>query len=74
MQHRAHGAQQLAFLHRELLVVRDAAHQAFDEHLLGERPQVRQARERVGERLRPLRDLRGMAGRCSGSTTEMPAS
>ena len=40
MQHRADRAQQLAFLHRELLVVRDAADQALDEHLLGERPQV----------------------------------
>ena len=35
------------------LVVRDAADQALDEHLLGERPQVREARQRVAERLGP---------------------
>ena len=57
MQYRAHRAQQFAFRDRERAVVRDTADHALDEHLLRERPQVHQTRQRVPERCGPAIDV-----------------
>ena len=75
MQHRADGAQQLAFFHRELLVVRDAAHQPSMSTFLANGRRLRQARQRIGRALSAtapicrvrLADVRAAPPRCPAS-------
>ena len=71
MQHRTNGAQQLAFFHRQLLVVRYAAHQSFDEHLLGERPQFREAREGIADLERRLATARDRLEKATAELKEL---